>query len=309
MECVSFSNSITNSDLKVLIDGGHLRKDDVTSKLSWRSDEGSHYHGKFNDVVRLCSNNKLVLHGDDIVLEQFPSEFLDVFTDVYVLTYLFEGSPMSAYLTKHGHAYEMLTLVDHELRPWADHCDESSIKSELRSLITVYEGPMNKVGTKVGKSHPLSVSWYQTQIRGRTSALPTLKGSTQNYFRKIAGTASKHNAWTTFCDYQGKLKGERYTKGFIPFNCRATNQYVDKRSLAYLCNVFPNPVIRQYLGGQGIGFNPDLYAISEMVQWIWRSQIRRRDPIHLFIPSERMRDLLCRWLECRSMPELIKQLA
>jgi hypothetical protein len=79
--------------------------------------------------------------------------------------------------------------------------------------------------------------------------------------------------------------------------------------MAYLCNVFPNPVIRQYLNGRNIKVNSDLYALSEMLQWIWRSQIRRYDPIHLFIPSERMRSLLYLWLDTRSTPELIQKLS
>jgi hypothetical protein len=309
MECVSFFRQITVPDLKMLTIGGHVLADEVTHRLSWRYDQASPYNGRFNSFKRLCDNNKLVLYGDNVVLEEFPSEFLSSFTDVYVLTYLFEGSPMAAYLTKHGHKYNMLTLVNHELKPWADHCDESMIKSRYRDLITIYDGSMNKVGNRSGKRHPLSVSWYNTQVRDKTLALPALQSSTQNFFKKVADTASKHNAWTTFCEFQTKLKGERYTKGFVAFNCRATNEHIEKRSMAYLCNVFPNPMIGNYLNGQGIKFNSDLYALSEMLQWIWRSQIRRYDPIHLFVPSERMRSLLYLWLNTRSTPELIRQLS
>jgi hypothetical protein len=309
MECVSFFKQISDPDLRLLVSSGHVVKDDVTGRLFWSGEEDQAYYGRFSGFKRLCDNNKLVLFGEKVVLEEFPSEFLSVFADVYVLTYLFEGSPMSAYLTKHGHTYRMLTLVDHKLEHWANHCDESIIKSQFKDLITVYDGSMNKVGAQSGKRQPLSVGWYQNQVSQKTSALADLKGSTQNYFKKIADTPSKHNVWTTFCDYENKLKGERYTKGFLAFNCRATNDHIDRRSLAYLCNVFPNPVIRQYLNGEGIKFNSDLYALSGMLQWIWRSQIRRYDPIHLFIPSERMRNLLNLWLNTRSTPELIRQLS
>jgi hypothetical protein len=40
-----------------------------------------------------------------------------------------------------------------------------------------------------------------------------------------------------------------------------------------------------------------MHALCEMIQWIWRSGIRRGDPIHVFVPSKRMRNLLKIWLE------------
>ncbi|CAO4136210.1 hypothetical protein OFEAOIEE_LOCUS3962 [Methylorubrum extorquens] len=309
MECVTFFDQVTECDFQMLKDGGYVTQDDDTNRLSWSFDHTSPYDGKFNSFKRLCDNRKLVLHGEKVILQEFPSEFLGAFVDVYVLTCLFEGSPMSAYLSKHGYRYNMLTLVDHELKPWADYCDESAIKSQYKDLVKIYDGSMNKVGHQSGKRHPLSVSWYNTQVRESTSALRTLQGSTQNYFKKVTDTPAKHNAWTTFCNYRSRLKGERYTKGFVAFNCRATNEHIEKRSMAYLCNVFPNPVISQYVNGQYIKVNSDLYALSEMLQWIWRSQIRRYDPIHLFIPSERMRSLLYLWLNTRSTPELIQKLS
>ncbi|MEG2695893.1 MAG: hypothetical protein RR966_15745, partial [Acinetobacter sp.] len=41
----------------------------------------------------------------------------------------------------------------------------------------------------------------------------------------------------------------------------------------------------------------DIFALSEMVQWVWRSAIREGNPINIYVPSSRMRDLLERWLE------------
>ena len=39
-----------------------------------------------------------------------------------------------------------------------------------------------------------------------------------------------------------------------------------------------------------------LYSLSEMVQFIWRSRIRNGEPIDLYVPSKRMRELLIAWL-------------
>ena len=41
----------------------------------------------------------------------------------------------------------------------------------------------------------------------------------------------------------------------------------------------------------------DGYALSEMLQWIWRSAIRDGKEINLYIPSKRMRTLLTDWID------------
>ena len=43
-------------------------------------------------------------------------------------------------------------------------------------------------------------------------------------------------------------------------------------------------------------FDENLYALSELLQWIWRSTIRDNKPVCIYIPSERMLNLLIDWL-------------
>ena len=47
----------------------------------------------------------------------------------------------------------------------------------------------------------------------------------------------------------------------------------------------------------GDEFDQDAFATSEMVQFIWRSAIRRGEPIQIYIPSNRMRGLLEKWID------------
>ena len=63
------------------------------------------------------------------------------------------------------------------------------------------------------------------------------------------------------------------------------------------------PPIKQYLERNGATINEDMYALSELVQWTFRSRIREGEPINLYIPSERMRDILINWLN----PPTVKQ--
>ena len=41
----------------------------------------------------------------------------------------------------------------------------------------------------------------------------------------------------------------------------------------------------------------DKFALSELVQFVFRSAIRNNKPIDVYIPSKRMRDLFEEWLK------------
>ena len=64
----------------------------------------------------------------------------------------------------------------------------------------------------------------------------------------------------------------------------------------YFCNIFFNPVIKKFFETRNIKMNEDLYSLSELIQWIYRSRIRNGGKINLYIPSKRMRQLLIDWL-------------
>ena len=58
-----------------------------------------------------------------------------------------------------------------------------------------------------------------------------------------------------------------------------------------------HPAISQFFLQKGIKVNEDLFGLSEMIQWIWRSRIRNGEKINIYIPSTRMRTLLKSWLD------------
>jgi hypothetical protein len=65
--------------------------------------------------------------------------------------------------------------------------------------------------------------------------------------------------------------------------------------------------------GRGCDIDEDVYALSVMLQWIWRSAIRDGKDITLYLPSVRMRELLVSWInkvsyEYRSRKGDLKQI-
>ena len=84
--------------------------------------------------------------------------------------------------------------------------------------------------------------------------------------------------------------------GFLACNARSTNKYGYCYNLAYCLNVYLHPSVSQFFRQKGIVIDEELYALSEMIQWIWRSRIRNNEKINIYIPSIRMRTLLNSWI-------------
>lgn len=293
LECVVKFDDLSSHDRKLLMKDNTLYVEDETNRLRWNHEAQKNYRGKFDNIKHLCDTGNLILIRDTVLLWKFPSEFLNAFEDVFILTYLFEGSLMSSYFKAEGIEYALKTLKNGNMVPYADSAEQTRIKMEARALITVYDGSLNAVGDKTDRGNPFSVNWFKKRS---SKELATIKAKTEYFFKSIAQTPSADNAWTTFKKHKSGLSGSGYTRGFIPNNARATNDYKNKKSLSYLCNRFTDTYIRAYFEANNIEVDEDAYALSEMVQWIWRSQIREGKPITVFIPSERMRGLLIDWL-------------
>ena len=154
---------------------------------------------------------------------------------------------------------------------------------------------MNMIGDR---DTDLSKSWY-TRNKNNTS-IKVLKNNIINFFRNIRDDNSSDNIWTTFKDYQSLLKGKGYTKGFLPLNSRATNEYRDRTSVVYPVNRYLNPFVKNFFGINGINVDENGFALSEMLQFIWRSAIRDGKDIWVYIPSIRMRNLLKQWIKQNS---------
>ena len=158
-------------------------------------------------------------------------------------------------------------------------------------------GSSHEIGrAKDKRSNPLSKSWYDNQNKKKLDGMEVLKKNMYNFFRNVCKSKAEDNMWTTFKDYQSKCKGKGYAKGFVSCNARATNEFRHKKNLAYCTNIFNNPILIKFFTSKGVVVDEDAYALGELIQWIFRSQLRDDKPINIYIPSQRMRELLKNWL-------------
>lgn len=288
LDIVEIMDDLKTKDYEMMLDSGKLRVDEDRT-LSWTDPD---YDGKFWEFRRKCENGTVVeiKKGNryvQLLVWNFNFRLFNAFEKVYIMTYLFDSSLLKYYFDIHGVKYkkwciENKKLVEYEYKKPYD-------KSWLRKLINVYQGRLNDIGER---RTALNVNWHKNYSKQRYK----VRNNIYNYFRHIAQANSSQALWTTFKSSQKALSSKGYKGCFAPCNIRATNDYIHKTALAYCVNRYLNPEYIDYFLEYGIKVDQDMFALSEMIQWIWRSAIRDGKPINIYIPSRRMRELLIWWL-------------
>lgn len=284
-------NEITKYDIQVLTSTLVEEKPDHT--LKWK-DECQDYDGKYNQEKALCNMGCLTLHGKEAFIWLFPIKAFEAFKDTYILTYMFDAQIQKYYYDYHNVKYQYIYVKGATIDDYIITTEKCSVKPkyDYKQLITVSNNEkMNAVGDD---KNALSSSWYKKNTK--TTAMKKIKNNCVNFFNNICKSSTNNNIWTVYEAYQDELKGKGYVKGFLPCSTRATNSYSDRHCIAYLINFFMNPILISFFRTKGIEVNDAKYGLSEMLQFIWRSAIRKGEPISVYIPSSRMRNSFLQWL-------------
>lgn len=255
------------------------------------------YDGElFKDIVRMSRSKDLKSYDGKFYFWSIPADLFKSFNDVYVLTYMFDHQILKHFFDAHNIQYELIgTKIENGIYQFCQ-MKEMDRRRDLKSKIHILtDERYNRIGEK---PFSLSSGWFKRSIEepGQPN-LVILKNNLYNTFRHYKCN-NGDKMWTTFEKHYNALKGKGYSNGFLVFNLRASNEYRDKHYLAYCLNLYMFPWMRNYLIRIGAdNVNQDMYALSVLIQWIFRSAIRDGEEIWLYIPSKRMRFLLTRWLE------------
>lgn len=281
-------------DFEMIISKYAYIRDD-TKQLVWR-EEYKDYTGDFSEHKRLIDLGSLVYYGNSLMCWLFPIEVFKAFRKIYILTYKFDLQLQKYYYDYYGTPYTYLSVEGDSLDTYhfVDYDkDKKYIKYDYSKLIHICDiEKLNRIGDT---DTALSKTWYSANKGG--VGMTQLKNNIYNYFFNIMKHGAKFNMWTTFKDYEYKLRGQGYSKGFLPLNARALNEYRERDCIAYPINRYLNPFVKNFFTTNNIKINEDGYAMTEMLQFIWRSAIRDGKEINVYIPSVRMRNLLKAWIE------------
>ncbi|PEC20587.1 DEAD/DEAH box helicase family protein [Bacillus cereus] len=289
-------DKVTSNDIKILLEANVIEIEN--RKVIWLDNMyNGVFSSKYANIKYQAQQGNMYVCRDSIMFWTFPTKVFDLFDETYILTYLFDGQVQRYYYDffEIKYIYKSIKKMGKEY-VLVSNAGDSKERYTYRKFINVYEGLLNEnYMEKKPKGNELSSTWLS---HADMATIKRLKQNLYTYFRKNCNAKSADIIWTTKKDYKTKLKGKGYTKGFISLNTRATNDYQEAHNLAYVYNRYMNPMEKAFFEDAGVKVNEDLLAVSDLLQWIWRSAIRKHnpEPINIYIPSLRMRTLLYQWL-------------
>ena len=290
--------SVHYSDIEVAVRAG-LVEERLPGEYFITEAGKAYQGGLFTPILKRLRARSVVCLGSgkrkDVFYWRFSHEMFKVVDDVIVLTYLFEHSEMEAFFKVYGIEYRAIGISKDESGAYrfCDHKDyiPAYVAKLDKMLLIENHDKINEVGRS---PHALSMNWYNT----KPEEVDQLRKNIYNYFKnRMSHYPVESRMCGTFKKYWGKIRGKGYWNSDVVFSQKATNAYSDKEVLVYPVNLFANGKLITFYANLGHPFDNNRWALSTMLQWIWRSAIRNGKPVWLYLPSRRMRTLLYKWIE------------
>ena len=293
------------TDIQWLIQMGVLSICESDGKIVWceqKADETMEESHKYARLKNMCDVEMLYAakRTNAMITTQLPTRLIDVCERVIVLTYMFKGNVLDCFLRLKGFDVVEFTEVNDDLR---------KVDGDLiRSLITIT--PIPKKFTLCNK---LSSTWYD-----KASSADLKK--VENAIRSIAvswGVSGENLMYTFpkdrsiksdkrtvkikprgFIEVKQKIDGVTITKPlWLASSIRATNDYAHVNHCIHAYRRYPLTAVDSYLKDYGYPINVSVFALSELLQWVWRTSIRNEEPIKVCILSDYMLELFQEWLQ------------
>lgn len=281
--------AISAKDQSIIL--GSMTTRDEEGFLQWIDQD---YKGKFSGYKEMADSHSLCLLDTALFYIMNP-EMLTAFQEVIMMTYLFNGQYQRAYLDYYGLEYKVRGIDSSGEYKFSDEPDCPPPLDYGKLINIVNDEKLNTVGWN---KYALSKNWFHHR-KADHEDIKLLRNGLNTFFRRRTKGSSSEQLWTCFKSEASKLYGDRgrFAGSFLQIAARATNEYRNRKHLAYMANRFVDPNVGKFFAAKGIHVNEDEFALSEMLQWIWRGCIRDDKPIELYIPSRRMRELLQGWIE------------
>lgn len=285
----------SRSDLDWLVDQNVITVCPKDGMVSWVGDrskiDDKHKYKLFisySDAKALYASKR----SEGMMVTQLPVKLFESAKRVIILTYMFKGNVLDSFLQLKGFEVRDFTEVD------VEHVS----KDLIRDLITLVEP------NKGMKALGLSSSWYKSEKASRKTL-----AIVSNYIRYVAKQSeleSKYVAWcvpklraeknksskTILVKPTGFIEDENKGSCFLSATTRATNEYRHKQLMIHCYDRYPQVTVSAYLEDYGCPVDKQVFALSELLQWVWRGCIRDKKPMKVAIGSFRMYNLFKDWL-------------
>lgn len=280
-------------DIQGLIKTGTIEVDQK-GKLTWVGIKLNAYSVEYD----LCQSGLLYLFNDRLLLKNYSSQVYELSSEVYVLTYMFKHSPMRCWFDANNIS-------------WGYHNPQlmkssEEKKLELRNLIRIEKDDESLSPFHRPLMSEFSSSWFKSATKDELKVLKKVGDRLYMRWRKRDGSPP-NIMYTVFKTYAQEVAGKGTREvdflepesNFVSKNARATNQHRERSHLIYWPNTYIHVSIKEYLDSlvpEQQRLSHDGYALSELIQWVFRSRVRSDEPITIFIASRRMKKLFTEWL-------------
>ena len=305
-------DDITDGDIRLLVESGHVQAFDDHCELI----KDMEYNTKYDKLISIMRGRDLIRIDNKKKNGRYfywnmPADFVTAFDDVIVLTYMFETGGLYCTFEMNNVEYKKIGVERTEDGGFFFSDGGGYIPNYVKTLrdkIHVLDSAkLNYVGKN---DNALSMSWFKK--KANRDKVEQLRKNINNFFRNICSDSTVYDRmWGTYGSNDDSdieddespttakfmLRGKGYTNEHVAWNARATNEYRHKKYLAYCVNIFMNVGEKDFYRKHGVEIDEDAYALSTMIQWIWRSAIRDGKEIWIYIPSRRMRTLLINWMD------------
>lgn len=294
IDVISGVEGYSKDDYIWLYDNDKISVSEDDGMVSWVCKTPVGKDSKYYRFKCLCDYQALYVTKRDssMMVTQLPIKLMTCAKRVIVLTYMFKGNILDCFLKLKGI----------EVKPFVDVEISKVDGDKIRSLITLL--PLDKTVSEFA----LSSTWYKEAN----------KEQLDNVAKYISNVARKH--CDSFTDLMYTLPKDRHTStvttknlvkppkfyrkridkvwcyNWLPAQLRATNDYRHKKVVIHCYNRYPMVDVSSYLSDYNCKIDTPQFSASEITQWIWRSQIRKKRPIVLAIANKRMHKLFEKWL-------------
>lgn len=291
-EVLSVVDSLSKKSLNdIYINGGYLTVEQdgkVVPTQKWHEDNKDVSDTLSLKLYRKAVSESLYLVNESYFIWAMPKELLIKGCTVTIYTFKSSGSLLCKYLDKINIPYDVERNVSLEMQ----------FLINAQRLIQIEDVPLSI--SKMRFSYANQTKQLSNTLYRKKIAL-YLKNLKQ---RKLADVCTVEimitcvkEAWDNHKNKGGFRKGSRLgNANWVANTTRGTNAYAHCSHAIYLYDQHINPALLSWLKVENdVKFKED-YALTEFIQWLYRTRIRKGEPIWVYIPSKRMERIFRSWL-------------
>lgn len=277
-------------DVQLMINEGFVEVEGPYSRISLRTEIEQFKDTSLREIAQAAKDGVLYTSKSSTTVQflvtQIPVELLKCSKETYIITYMFEGSILERFLKLHNIDWTLLSVRLNKTN--------GEIARQLKEQITF--GTTRAIDAI--QRFSLSSTWYTKATNDDLTRVGNAWWSVARDTKDQALITTMPKAFTEKgpkCISSNKMRS--VGNSYLSARTRATNDYADKNVVVHLYNRYPNANVAAYFRTHGISIDDNHFALSELIQFIFRSAVRRNEPITLYIASTRMRRLFKDWLD------------